>query len=133
MTGYAAVKAWRERNPDEWRRRRRAYDKKNKDAIKKTNRIWRANNRDKVNASVSRGRSKRLTMLNEYKASRGCVLCGNKDYRCLEFHHRDPGAKEFNVSSGLADGHGMDRMFREMDKCDVICANCHRILHHTDG
>lgn len=62
--------------------------------------------------------------LNEIKLQRGCKVCGyKKDARALQFDHRDPSEKLFDVSQmkNCARWKIMD----EVEKCDVLCANCH--------
>ncbi len=56
-----------------------------------------------------------------------CQDCGYAALpAALEFHHRDPSTKEF----GLGNWHGSrERLLREAEKCDLVCANCHRIRH----
>jgi hypothetical protein len=44
---------------------------------------------------------------------------------CFEFHHREQYDKEFNVS----DGKSWAKVIVELAKCDLLCANCHRIVH----
>lgn len=66
-------------------------------------------------------------ILNEFKLIVGCKECGYcKHPRALEFHHRDPVTKKFDISSG-ATVYGLKRVLEEVDKCDVLCANCHAI------
>jgi hypothetical protein len=63
------------------------------------------------------------------KASLSCSRCGfSGKPECLDFHHRDPEAKEFTVSakSRIAK---METLLVEIAKCDVLCANCHRTEH----
>ena len=58
-----------------------------------------------------------------------CIKCGyNKHPEVLEFHHRDPSQKDFNISKK---GHcrSWQRISEEIKKCDLLCANCHRELH----
>lgn len=62
------------------------------------------------------------------KNSLACKRCGMADSRCLEFHHRDPATKLFNVSKA-AIACSMKVIMAEVEKCDVLCANCHRIIH----
>ena len=50
------------------------------------------------------------------------VQTGETDALVLEFHL---GEKEFNVSAGLRN-RNCQAVLREMDKCEVVCANCHR-------
>ena len=70
--------------------------------------------------------------INEYKNKRGCIKCGIKDYRVLDLHHKDGNKKEFSLGMILTNGYGFSRIKKEADKCIVICANCHRILHYKE-
>ena len=66
----------------------------------------------------------RRSWLNEYKSSRGCKNCGEKDPRCLDFHHKDSMKKVKEVSQMF---HlNKDALLNEIEKCDILCANCHR-------
>ncbi len=65
--------------------------------------------------------------LAEIKHLRGCVYCGEKEADALEFHHR-PGEVKTSEVSALADL-GLDVALEEAEKCDVVCANCHRRFH----
>ena len=57
-----------------------------------------------------------------------CEVCGyNKCKAALEFHHNDPMQKEFNISSAWS--YNMGRVKREIEKCILVCANCHREIH----
>ena len=55
-----------------------------------------------------------------------CVDCGESDPIVLEFDHRDPSGKSFNIGDGVARAYGTQRIKDEIAKCDVRCANCHR-------
>jgi len=71
----------------------------------------------------------RLTKLNaefmiEYLSSHPCVDCGESDIVVLEFDHlRD---KRADVSVLARGGYSLEAIKREIDKCEVVCANCHR-------
>ena len=53
-----------------------------------------------------------------------CVDCGEADIEVLEFdHQRD---KTHNVGYLVHGGYGWRRVKEEIDKCEVVCANCHR-------
>lgn len=56
----------------------------------------------------------------------GCLHCGEKDPRCLDFHHRNPADKYFNVSAAHKLQCEADEITDEVRKCDVLCSNCHR-------
>lgn len=66
--------------------------------------------------------------LENYKKTLACERCGENDHRCLEFHHRNPDDKLFEVSSKAGKGYGVETILKEIAKCDVVCANCHRKL-----
>ncbi len=58
-----------------------------------------------------------------------CAKCGYDKYsEVLEFHHKDPLKKDFNISSK---GHCLswERVSEEVNKCILLCANCHREIH----
>ena len=58
-----------------------------------------------------------------------CERCGySKCIDALEFHHIDPGQKDFTISSkGYT--RSWEKVRSELDKCMILCANCHRELH----
>lgn len=60
------------------------------------------------------------------KQSEKCENCGENDFRVLDFDHKDPKTKSFNVSDGIRRGYSFDKIKREIKKCRVLCANCHR-------
>lgn len=66
----------------------------------------------------------------EYKGGK-CEDCGyNKCIGALEFHHLDDDSKEFNISSKRNNGIS-DSIIKELDKCALLCANCHRERHFS--
>lgn len=72
-------------------------------------------------------RHKRKLFLQSIRCKYGCQLCGEKDSDVLDFHHADPSKKLFNVTWG-ADV-AVSRFIEEINKCIVLCANCHRRVH----
>ena len=48
----------------------------------------------------------------------------------MDFDHRDKSTKRFNVALMLRQG--WDKIKEEIDKCDIVCANCHRIRTYKD-
>lgn len=66
----------------------------------------------------------------EYKDTLRCTLCGENHPACLEFHHRDRETKAEEPSRLII--YGKKRFLKEIEKCDVLCSNCHRKLHHNE-
>ena len=62
----------------------------------------------------------------EYKGGK-CQICGyNRCQEALEFHHLDPSQKDFTISGGTK---SFESLKPEVDKCILVCANCHREIH----
>ncbi len=65
----------------------------------------------------------------EYKGGK-CQTCGyNKCKNALVFHHRDPKEKEFNLSWFWSNS--WESLQEELNKCDLLCSNCHQEFHDT--
>lgn len=61
-----------------------------------------------------------------------CQECGyHKNWAAMEFHHRESDKKETLISILIGWGWS-ERLVRELDKCDLVCSNCHREIHHPD-
>jgi len=70
-------------------------------------------------------RERFLSAISMLKLETGCVDCGyDSDPAALDFDHVR-GEKTLGV--GQMRGHPWERVFAEIDKCEVVCANCHRI------
>ena len=63
--------------------------------------------------------------LAEIKEASGCVDCGINNHIILDFDHlRD---KKYNISRMVHDGFSWKAIKKEIAKCQIVCANCHRI------
>jgi hypothetical protein len=63
--------------------------------------------------------------LAEIKEASGCVDCGINNHIILDFDHlRD---KKYNISRMIHDGFSWKAIKKEIEKCEIVCANCHRI------
>jgi hypothetical protein len=78
--------------------------------------------------AVKRRRIKLRIMAREYKGNK-CIICGyDKCPRALSFHHKDSKIKGFGISSkGLT--RSWEKIKSEIDKCVLICSNCHMEVH----
>lgn len=57
-----------------------------------------------------------------------CQICGYKKYQgALDFHHIDPSQKDFTLATYSV--YNLERIKKELDKCILVCSNCHREIH----
>ena len=60
----------------------------------------------------------------QYKGGKCCICGYDKCMTSLHFHHRDPNEKDFGVTGKTV---SYERLMKEVDKCELVCSNCHRI------
>lgn len=73
------------------------------------------------------GKDKIKALKEEYGGK--CSVCGyDKCFDALEFHHSDPKAKEFHL--GERRGLSIKKLREELDKCILVCRNCHTEIHY---
>lgn len=79
---------------------------------RESRRVWQRNRRNK-----------KKEQLRDIKSRKGCKDCGIKDWRVLDFDHLG------NKAFGIADRPDLSWkvILAEVEKCEVRCANCHRI------
>ncbi len=67
------------------------------------------------------------------KAELKCQKCGyNKCPEALDFHHIDPEEKEERIAKMISNNYSLDKVKKEVKKCIVLCANCHREFHYYE-
>ena|ERR1700677_3651617 len=69
----------------------------------------------------------------EVLANAKCIKCGESHIGCLDLHHRDPKEKEFGLGYIAQKNITRKRILKEVTKCDILCANCHRKLHYEES
>lgn len=95
----------------------------------------RRNNKDQQKRDVIKAqkqRKDRQDFINSFKAS-GCSVCGYK--KCLyalTFHHIDPASKIDTVANMACNSSSFEKIKTEIDKCIVLCQNCHHEIHEKD-
>lgn len=82
-------------------------------------------NKQKYISKAAKWRLNQKQILLEYLSNKCCKDCGNKDVRVLEFDHIEDN-KEFCIGQKVGQV-SIERLKKEIDKCEVVCANCHRI------
>lgn len=80
--------------------------------------------KQKVYKSKVRRRKIIREKIGQYLSQNPCVDCGEKDIVVLDFDHLEN--KNFNISVGINNAYGWEKIKKEIDKCEVVCSNCHR-------
>lgn len=65
----------------------------------------------------------------DYLEKHPCIDCGNTNIVVLDFDHVT-GEKKNNISKMVSNGNSLVTLLREIEKCEVRCSNCHRIVTH---
>ena len=125
------------RDKDESEFHRKTKDKLHsrcKECKKKYDKEWYKDNARRRKLLNERGNERRIRnqkFIRDYKISKGCEKCGyNKTYYALEFHHTNKN-KEYVISRMRT--HSIETILKEIEKCLVVCANCHREIHHEES
>lgn len=71
----------------------------------------------------------RIKWFIDLKKNLKCERCGFNHPAALDFHHKDPGQKEFGISNFKFNKDNNQKILDEISKCEVLCSNCHRIEH----
>lgn len=70
--------------------------------------------------------NKKKQYINKQKIQ--CAKCGETRIYTLDFHHKDESKKEFNI--GRLKKGSLGVIQKEINKCIVLCSNCHREFHY---
>jgi len=81
---------------------------------------------------ANKERRRRLVeFISSIKIESGCVDCGYRESAvALDFDHLPGSEKMFSIGSATARSASQARLKAEMAKCEVVCANCHRVRTH---
>ena len=112
-----ASKSWREEHHEDMKRYRRE---------------WYARNKKHAKGKIKSRRRELSKWLSEYKSVLKCSDCSMNHPAVLQFHHLDPKEKDFEVGLATRNGYSKERILKEIDKCAVLCANCHAIRHFNE-
>lgn len=105
-----------------------------KECHKKVRRAYYERNRSKEieNAKISKSVRRPLILekYKELKKTLKCNRCEQNHPATLQFHHVDKFEKENSISKMVRGGFSMSKIMKEIEKCEVLCANCHAIEHY---
>lgn len=130
------MEAWRKANPERFKelrrisRNKRVSTEEGKERQRSYAKEHYQKNKQRYFANNTRSLNKQRKWFSDWKKQQKCCRCGFDDYRALVLHHlRD---KIGNVSDLIRKAVGIKRLQEEIDKCEVLCANCHHIEHYKE-
>ena len=146
MTKYQ--KSYQKHREERKRKAREYYHKHREEKIEYSSQ-YRADNKAKISKSFikyyeenkeglladAKDRYGRLSKENgkkylEYKSLHPCVICGEENPIVLEFHHKVKREnKKSRISHLIFSRAKWDKILKEIEKCVVLCSNCHLIVH----
>jgi hypothetical protein len=86
------------------------------------------NNRADIIAQVRARTAMNVDRFQQWKSQLKCTLCPETDSCCLDFHHLDPTQKDFGISEAVP-SMSWEALMEEVNKCIVVCKNCHTKVH----
>lgn len=102
--------------------------------------LYQVKNKCRICTNESRNKNKHnglsaiyQEVLQNIKVKNGCCVCGIKETipALYDFHHIDKESKLFAISS-ITNKHSLEEIVKELNKCAVLCANCHRKTHYLE-
>lgn len=133
MTTKVCTKCFAEKDIEEFPLRNRFTSRRQsycKDCRKIYGVEWYQQNKDYQIANAKKrsieARNAAKEYIWNYLVTHPCISCGESNPVVLEFHHRH--GKDKAITEMAAAGYPIYRIQAEIDKCEVLCANCHRLL-----
>ena len=106
-------------------RRRGGYRADCKACCREYGKRYSKQNRHQIRERSNKRRAAKRKFISDYLRAHPCIDCGENDLRVLEFDHVHA-TKKTTVKLLMHRAYGMNTMIREIEKCEVRCANCHR-------
>lgn len=130
MSKDTPQKRYAQKNKDKYAKWALEYYYRNKEKCAEKARLWRENNKEYRATYQREGKRKRKLEAIEYLGGK-CMSCGHTFHPAIyEFHHLDPETKDRDPSKMLS--LSWERLTNELNKCQLLCANCHRLAHYGD-
>lgn len=92
------------------------------------NEKWYSNEENKIQKRklTKMYRHARKNTLQKIKETLSCPICNENENVCLDFHHLDRSEKDLGITDMTHQGWSLKRIINEINKCCIVCANCHR-------
>ncbi|MAH42137.1 hypothetical protein CL614_00160 [archaeon] len=110
----------------------RMWIEKNKERRKKYKAEWHQKNKERRNAENKKRREEFREWYFSLKRGKKCEICGyDKHFSALDFHHKNAELKESSIADLITKTTNKQKILEEVEKCIIVCANCHRELHYN--
>lgn len=86
-------------------------------------------NKEKFGQRQRDRRKKLKEFIADIKEKSSCDVCGEEHPAVLDFHHKDPNQKDFQLADISKRKWSIKRLESEIAKCHIWCSNCHRKFH----
>ena len=96
------------------------------------NRKHYAGNKAAYKASAKKFKRDLRDWFQELKTTKHCERCGETKWWRLAFHHRDSADKDRDIARMVSNHVSRTRILKELEKCAVVCHNCHADLHYEE-
>jgi len=106
-----------------------AYDCK--ECHKKFRKSYYERNKEKELARSKKKTNDQKNWYRDLKESLSCSVCGENHPATIQFHHKDPKEKEGTIALLIVGGYSREKILKEMEKCTILCANCHAKEHYV--
>ena len=122
MDAKERQRRYAERHPDRVRAAQQRWHAKHPNY----KREWYEKNRAAVRVHQRELYKRNRQELLAFKTQKGCLDCGERDWRVLQFDHvPERGPKRYNLGASLRFEQMGPALREELAKCDIVCANCH--------
>jgi len=131
-------KIWNALTPEQKKAKRKEYNDrykaKNPEKLKESIRLYKEKNKVSIRKKASKWQKEkgRLNKIKAIEYKGGVCLDCNTVYPpcCYDFHHLDPLIKDSTIAQIM--GRDFNNIIPELEKCVLLCANCHRIRHFNE-
>ena len=89
-------------------------------------------NKNNIIEGVKQLKNQRKKHILDLKKQSKCVKCNEDRFYVLDFHHIDNNEKQFNISDLANKNLSWKTIEKEINKCIILCRNCHSEFHHLE-
>lgn len=113
-------------NKDKWPKWE-TFSEEKKERLKQYQRDYRIANRQLISTKQKEKRLEKQVELIKFLGGKCSKCFGVFDPVVYDFHHKNPQEKEFTIGEYM--GFSLSKLKVEAEKCELLCANCHRLVH----